>query len=816
VTITGSNFTGATGVTIGATAATSVVVVSSTSITATTPAGSAGTASVLVTTAGGTNSANTLYTYLTPTPAPTVTGISPNSGTTAGGTSVTITGSNFTGATGVTIGGTAATSVVVVSSTSITAMTPAGSAGTASVLVTTAGGTNSANTLYTYLTPTPAPTVTGISPSSGTTAGGTSVTVTGTNFTGATGVTIGGTAATSFTVNSATQITATSPAGTGTVDVTVTTVGGTSATAAADRFTYFGAPTVTSVSPASGPAAGGGSVTITGTGLTGATTVKFGATPAISFTVNSATSITAVSPAGSGAVDITVTAAGGATATSAADRFTFNSATTQTALVASLNPSSFGQAVKFTATVTGSGGTPSGTVTFNDAGVAIGTGALIGGVASFTTSSLRTGVHTITAVYGGNGSTFNSSTSSALSQTVNVPADSVRLHQLQVNVTKIVAQNSGQAISGAIEDAISEGFANGGLFLTPSPSGFHFNFAADPYEEHGAPDGKTANYGGGTVNSFNSPDATANDPASRQRNGRVEDAFAALDRQMPTKATPKKIREEQDWMFWIDVRGTGIDRLTATTTIAGITTTPATLYGTQVNAMAGLTRKVTPNFLVGVVAGYENFNFTEQDINGKLTGEGWTVGSYLGWRITPSIRYDLAVAYSGITYDGVSGTAQGDFGGSRWLVQTGFTGTYKAAGFMFEPSANVYALWENEGSYVDSLGTLQPNQDFSTGRASAGTKVAYPFTWSDTVALMPYVGLYGDYYFSQDDAAAILATGGLPLASTPLLQGWSARMTTGLGIKFASGGMVALGAEYGGIGSNFETWTYKAKAQVPF
>jgi hypothetical protein len=41
-------------------------------------------------------------------------------------------------------------------------------------------------------------------------------------------------------------------------------------------------------------------------------------------------------------------------------------------------------------------------------------------------------------------------------------------------------------------------------------------------------------------------------------------------------------------------------------------------------------------------------------------------------------------------------------------------------------------------------------------------------------------------------------------------------MTTGLGIKFASGGMVALGAEYGGIGSNFETWTYKAKAQVPF
>lgn len=78
VTITGTNFTGATGVTIGGVAATNVTVVSATSITATTPAHAAGTASVLVTTPGGTNATNTLYTYVTIPQATLTLTASPN------------------------------------------------------------------------------------------------------------------------------------------------------------------------------------------------------------------------------------------------------------------------------------------------------------------------------------------------------------------------------------------------------------------------------------------------------------------------------------------------------------------------------------------------------------------------------------------------------------------------------------------------------------------------------------------------------------------------------------------------------------------
>ena len=140
--------------------------------------------------------------------------------------------------------------------------------------------------------------MTSISPIAGPAAGGTTVTITGTGFTGATTVMFGIINASSFTVNSATNITATSPAGTGTVDVTVTTPGGTSATSPADQFTYAPVPTVTSIAPTSGPLVGGTSVTITGTGFTGATTVIFGIINASSFTVNSATNITAISPAG--------------------------------------------------------------------------------------------------------------------------------------------------------------------------------------------------------------------------------------------------------------------------------------------------------------------------------------------------------------------------------------------------------------------------------------------------------------------------------------------------------------------------------------
>jgi hypothetical protein len=284
---------------------------------------------------------------------PGVSGVSPNSGLISGGTTITITGANFVAGAGVVIGqgngpvtgAIAATNVAVVSPTRITATTGGGAkAGTFSVYVSTSGGTSAQVNadLFTYRPPPP--TVTGVSPNSGPMGGGTSVTVTGTNFVaGATvligqgnGPVTGAIAATNVTVVSPTRITATTGGGAkaGTFSVYVTTSGGTSAQVNADLFTYVGpTPTVTGVSPNSGPIGGGTNITITGTGFVPGSTVAigqgngpgFGAIAATHVTVTSSTQITATTGGGAkaGTFSVYVSTPSATSAQANADLFTY-------------------------------------------------------------------------------------------------------------------------------------------------------------------------------------------------------------------------------------------------------------------------------------------------------------------------------------------------------------------------------------------------------------------------------------------------------------------------------------------------------------
>ena len=337
VIINGNNLLGSTAVSFGGVAARSFVVNSNTQITAVAPARAAGAATVAVTTPVGV--VNATYTYYA---TPVITAISPSTGSANGGTSVVITGSNFVGITGVSFGGTSALSYTVNSITQITAVTPARAVGAVQVAVTNPAGTAVSPANYTYFAQ---PSITSISPNTGSNVGGTTVVITGNNLTGATAVTFGGIAARSFTINSINQITAITPTGTiGTVTVQVVSPGGN----ATGSYTYsVSAPTITSLNPASGTTSGGNSVVITGTNLLAATSVSFGGTAALSYTINSATQITAVAPArAAGAVTLTVTTPGG----SATATYTYSTTPTISALSVLSGTTSGGTTVTITGT----------------------------------------------------------------------------------------------------------------------------------------------------------------------------------------------------------------------------------------------------------------------------------------------------------------------------------------------------------------------------------------------------------------------------------------------------------------------------------
>ncbi len=305
---------------------------------------------------------------------------------------------------------------------------PAGVSTSVGVLLSASGGT-----------PPPVPTVTGVSPNTGPNSGGTTVIITGTGLTGATAVKFGATTA-SFTVNSATQITASSPVeSNSTVDITVTTPGGTSAVnAPADQFTFTTppAPTVTGLSPTSGSTAGGTSVAITGTGFTGATAVKFGASAATSFTVTNSTSMTATSPPGSAVtVDVTVTTptAGTSAVNAPADQFTYTVPPQPTVTGTSPNtgPTSGGTSV----VITGTGFTGASVVKF-------GTSA----ATSFTVNS-PTSV-TATAPGGSTGAVDITVTTPGGTSAVNPPGDQFTyvLSSLVISPVGTLTSSSGTAL----------------------------------------------------------------------------------------------------------------------------------------------------------------------------------------------------------------------------------------------------------------------------------------------------------------------------------------------------------------------------------
>jgi len=285
VTLTGTNLTNASAITVsglGVTCSNPTVVNATTATSTCTIAGNAtlSARNVSITTPGGISNTVT-FTVL----SPTLTSVAPNTGVQGTVVNVTLTGTGLANATAVNVsgGGVNVSNQVNVNDTTVTAtftITAGATANARNVTITTPGGTTTAVT-FTVTAP-PAPALTSITPNSGLVGSSVNVTLAGTGFTGATGIGgRGGIILSNFIVVSDTQITATfNLAGvTGPYpanrNITVTKGGG--VTSNALPFTVNG-PTVTSITPNSAPRPSTGtsavSVTITGTNFPAGTTLR--------------------------------------------------------------------------------------------------------------------------------------------------------------------------------------------------------------------------------------------------------------------------------------------------------------------------------------------------------------------------------------------------------------------------------------------------------------------------------------------------------------------------------------------------------------
>ncbi|MES2998216.1 MAG: IPT/TIG domain-containing protein, partial [Pseudomonadota bacterium] len=293
VTITGSDFTGATAVTFGGISA-AITSVSDTQITVITPANMAGPVPVVVfTPAGDSRASAATYTYVG---VPSITMINPTAGPTAGVQLVTITGTGFLGVTQVSFGSSPAVIIPPSSDTQIKVLSPPHVVGPVNVVVTAPGGV-SLPSIYTYVD---VPTISSITPASGLPTGGDAVIITGTGFTTVgTGTTVTFDASPPVPASSinpsGTSLTVVVPPGTSSptaVPVVVTTPGGSSAPS--PLYTYADVPAVTTITPAAGLPAGGNPVTITGSGFVAGSMVTFDSSaPVAASSVNPAgTSLT--------------------------------------------------------------------------------------------------------------------------------------------------------------------------------------------------------------------------------------------------------------------------------------------------------------------------------------------------------------------------------------------------------------------------------------------------------------------------------------------------------------------------------------------
>ncbi len=234
--------------------------------------------------------------------------------------------------------------------------------------------------------------------------------------------------------------------------------------------------------------------------------------------------------------------------------------------------------------------------------------------------------------------------------------------------------------------------------------------------------------------------------------------------------------------------------------------------GYTIDVLAGFDYKVDNSVVIGLLGGYGNtdFNTVTGGTKGAFEADGYTVGPYIGVKLSDNVQFDALAAYTYSDYDNRVGVTMGDFIAHRVTVGAQLKGRWEQDNFFIEPGVRVLYAEEDQDAYTDSTGVRQSSLTIKAGRVSVGPKIGYTHTTEDGETIRPWVSVRGEYDFSNQ--------GNVPSSGLPDLDDLlSARVSAGVDATTKDGLNISVQGDVSGLGSGeYTAYGGTARIDVPF
>ncbi|MGI9407294.1 MAG: autotransporter domain-containing protein [Hyphomicrobiaceae bacterium] len=224
----------------------------------------------------------------------------------------------------------------------------------------------------------------------------------------------------------------------------------------------------------------------------------------------------------------------------------------------------------------------------------------------------------------------------------------------------------------------------------------------------------------------------------------------------------------------------------------------------------GLEYRVSPTFLVGLLA---QFDFTDENDLTQDTaadGNGWLVGPYMAARLHDNLIFDVLASVGESDNDITAAGATGSFDTHRWLLKGRLTGDFNQGDWHFAPHVGLTYFHEKQDAFINSLSILIPEQSVSLGSVTFGPRVSTRLVVHGGTVISPHLGIKGIWDFERTEIVEVAT--GLSAGSDDI----RARVDGGLTVRMINGLALSGEAFYDGIGADdLDVYGGSVKVQMP-